>query len=288
MCAVCAAKISERRRVELTSGIEAWRAQGGQVVMVTYTVRHQLADDLAMVLKGLREARRLHKTGKASAAARAVFVASVRAVEITHGANGWHPHIHELLFIAPGVAWDEAAVVRDLGGRWASAVATVADRLGLGLQVNGHGFALTTDWATISDYVTKVGDESDWTMAHEVTKQVVKRGRKGSRTATDLLDSMLLGDELAGDLWREFARATFRQKQLEWSPGGRALLGLGVEKSDEELAAEVSDQAVLMAMLTVPEWRVILGNDLRAELLAVAGRGDRDEVLRWLAEVLAG
>jgi hypothetical protein len=217
-----------------------------------------------------------------------VFVASVRAVEITHGLNGWHPHIHELLFVAPGVTWNEVEVVRDLGGRWASDVATVADRLGLGLQVNGHGFALTTDWATISDYVTKVGDESDWTMAHEVTKQVVKRGREGSRTATDLLDSMLLGDDLAGDLWREFARATFGQKQLVWSHGGRALLGLGAEQSDEELAAEVTDQAVLMAILTVPEWRVILGNDLRAELLAVAGRGNRDEVLRWLAEILAG
>lgn len=288
MCAVCAAKISERRRVELTAAVDAWRGKGGQVVMATYTVRHQLADDLGAVLTGLREARRLHKSGKASAAARRTFCGSVRAVEITHGLNGWHPHLHELLFVAPGVSFDEAAVTADLGGRWASCVGTVAAKLGLGLQVNGHGFEFTTDWAEISDYVTKVegGPESDWTMAHEVTKQTVKRGRKGSQTATDLLDLWLLGDEFAGGLWQEFAKATFRQHQLVWSHGARALLGLDAEKSDEELAAEVTDEVVLLAILTLAEWHVVLGNDLRGELLAVAGGGDRDEVLRWLEDLM--
>ena len=49
-CPVCAAKISERRRVEVLAAITAWKAQGGTVNMLTLTCPHQRTDKLADLL----------------------------------------------------------------------------------------------------------------------------------------------------------------------------------------------------------------------------------------------
>ena len=51
-CPVCAAKISERRRVELKTAIALHQAKGGQVLLATYTNPHHLGDDLGEVLAG--------------------------------------------------------------------------------------------------------------------------------------------------------------------------------------------------------------------------------------------
>ena len=80
-CPVCAAKISERRRIEVRSAIDAWAAvsqpnysnpskqQGGDVFLLTLTVRHMASDSLEQLLDGLKDAlRRCHqgKQGRSS------------------------------------------------------------------------------------------------------------------------------------------------------------------------------------------------------------------------------
>ena len=46
-CPVCAAKIAERRRVELLDAMEMHKAQGGVVSLLTLTTPHQRGDNLA-------------------------------------------------------------------------------------------------------------------------------------------------------------------------------------------------------------------------------------------------
>ena len=72
--------------------------------------------------------------------------------------------------------------------------------------------------------------------------------------------------------------------QLVWSDGLRArLLPELEEKSDEELANEHDEMAVLLATLTLSQWRAVVGNDARAELLSVAASGDRAQLVSFLA-----
>lgn len=49
-CPVCAAKIAERRRVELLDAMELHKAQGGAVFLLTLTTPHQRGDVLAELL----------------------------------------------------------------------------------------------------------------------------------------------------------------------------------------------------------------------------------------------
>jgi hypothetical protein len=283
MCPVCAVKISERRRLDLELAIEAWRGKGGRVLMVTFTVQHYSVDRLVLSLDGLLAAREYLRSGKGGQQLRVRFpaVGTVRALEVTQGGQGWHPHLHELWFVPAD--FDVAGLRRELTSRWCARVLAVGLR-----PVNDHGVQIDDCDAHVADYVAKWGREPSWGPEHELAKQVVKSGRgRGSRSPTDLLAAYLMGDEPAGELWLEYARVFKGRRQLVWSRGLRALLGLGAEKSDEVLADEHDDQAVLLARLTLQEWRLVLANDARAEVLSIAGQGDREVLARFL-EVLAG
>ena len=52
-CPVCAAKIAERRRLELKQAIEAAKVKGFGVYFVTLTIPHGVGDDLHQLLANL-------------------------------------------------------------------------------------------------------------------------------------------------------------------------------------------------------------------------------------------
>lgn len=276
MCAVCSSKISERRREELSAGVKAW---GGQIVLCTFTLQHKRSDELSGLLSDLLKAYRNTKNGKAwmGFLERFEVAGTVRALEPTHGWHGWHPHLHVLFFLGPGA--DVEAFTEQLRERWLACVAKVGRYASpqWGLDVRSAN-------ADIAAYVAKFGKQPKWTVAHEVAKAVSKRGRDGGLSPMQLLECYLLfSDDDAGAHWQEYAAAFKGKKQLVWSRGLRALLGLVVEeKTDQELVEEVVEEAVCLAVLDLAAWRVVLANDARGELLDVASSGDAGEVRRFL------
>lgn len=97
------------------------------------------------------------------------------------------------------------------------------------------------------------------------------------------------GDESAGRLWQEYTKAFFGRRQLAWSKGLRDLLQLSRERTDAEIAADVGEQCrVLAVVLGLHQWRCVLGNDLRGELLQVAARGGTAAVWSFLQAIGAG
>lgn len=277
-CPVCSAKVSERRRQELGRGVEGWQGSGGVVLLVTYTLRHHLADDLRVTLQGLLRARKRMLSGRwaKSFTERFGVVGRIRALEVTHGQNGWHPHVHELVFLRGDV--DREAFLQELRAQWSAQV------LKAGLKaVNSHGVDVRFADLSVADYVSKFGRERTWGPEHELTKSAAKLGKQGSRGPIGLLSDYLAGDAHAGMLWREYAQVFKGSRQLVWSDGLRQLLGLGQEQSDVEIAAELREDAALMDELSREEWRVVLGNDARAELLQVLGSGSLTEVRKFLS-----
>lgn len=275
LCAVCSAKISERRRVELGAAVAAWK---GEVVLATYTIRHRSADDLGRSVDGLLKARRLARSGEWSQKfnSRYGVGGSVRALEVTHGQNGWHPHIHELLFVAGGV--DRQELLEELRARWSAMVGKAGLR-----DVNEHGVDVQIADMTVADYVAKFGHTRTWGPEHEVAKAVSKRGRSGGRTPVDLLAAATFdGDHKAGRLWRHYALTFKGRRQLVWSAGLRELLGLGAETSDVEIAEDVKPYSHLLASLSAAQWRAILRLDLRMETLQIASRGDTGALWEFL------
>lgn len=278
MCPICAAKISERRRSDLSSAIARTELNP---VLVTFTLSHNRDDKLKNVVRDLTKSYANVREGKAweTFKRRENIVGSVRALEVTHGANGWHPHLHILYFVRGEVG--EERIKKFFWDRWHRSLLRNKRT-----ATSAHGIDVRVARDDVGDYVTKFGHEpikTRWGVEHELTKSPAKIARAGGRSPLQLLADYAAGDKQAGALWKEYALTFKGQRQLVWSKGLRSLLGLGTEKSDAEIAKETREDAVLLAALGLDVWRVVLGNDARGELLEVAHSGNADAVWQFLA-----
>lgn len=276
-CPVCAAKISERRRVELKAAIAAHLANGCGVYLLTLTNPHHYGDQLAELLAAQAKALSYFNGDRAS---RKVFaemkaIGQIRALEVTQGRlrrvnNGWHPHYHIVLFAAAGL--DLAAFQRQLSARWISA----CTKAGLKAPSLEHGLRLDPgDFA--ADYAAK------WGIDHEMTKGHIKKAKDGE-SPFDLLRAYLEnGDKQAGALFREFAECFKGKRQLHWSSGLKKRFQIG-EMSDEELANQQDDKALLLGTITVSQWRYILKKEARSLVLELAEQS-WEAVSRFLASI---
>lgn len=113
-CPVCSRKLLAKRRVQIIDALAAGREAepSRSWRMLTLTVRHSDAMGLAELLRGLRKAwRRTRQSGSVQRLWKLHVAASVRAVEITRGKNGWHPHLHVLILVDGWPTWEPSMLV---------------------------------------------------------------------------------------------------------------------------------------------------------------------------------
>jgi len=255
---------------------------------------HQLlADNLEKFSAALRKFKnsRAYKRAMSEAGA----VGSIRALEVTHGENGWHPHTHDLVFASKGQleklqtlkeVWIETLIKADLADR-----SQINDMMKAAFDVSNGDYA--------AEYVAKFGHEATeaskiitentWGASHELTKAYAKVGKRlGGRTPFTLLADFIKGDTEAGELFQEFGLQFKGKRQLFWSPKLRAALQLvEEEKTDEEIAAEEMPEREFVTMLDHEQWRLVLSRNARFEVFRVAENEGAAGVARLLSE-LAG
>lgn len=280
-CPVCAAKIAERRRVELLDAMEMHKAQGGAVSLLTLTTPHQRGDNLAALLEQQGKALQgfLRDRQVKQVFSEMGYIGQVRALEVTHGRrsdrnNGWHPHFHILQFHqVAGREADRKDWTARLYLRWV----VYCEKAGLGTPSFRHGIKLD-DGTRASQYVTK------WGLEDEMTKGHTKKAKAGGETPFDLLRAYLADgqDAQAAALFREFAECFRGKRQLSWSNGLKARFYVD-DKSDEQLAEELEDNAFLLGQITVEQWRDVLKVDGRATVLEIAARSGWEAVTLYLS-----
>lgn len=275
VCPVCAAKISESRRLELSGGLRKWQEAGGKVRHLIQTVRHHKGQSLEEVLEGIGKARKYMRNRKPWKKKVSHFLAgTVRALEVTYGDNGWHAHIHELLLIRPGLGLGEwlqmVNGLGEIGGMWRDACLTA----GMGEPDPVHGIRIQNGQYAAA-YAAK------WGLECEITKAHIKQARgRGGYTPFDLLREYKGGDRGAKTLFREYALAFKGKRQLVWSEGLKALLGI-VEASDEELAAR-TEEGDELGNLDLDTWRRVVKAKKRGELAAIAGARGWEGVIAFI------
>ena len=271
-CPVCSAKIAERRRVEIIAAMAAHKAAGGCVNMLTLTAPHQRTDNLKDLLEKQAVALKyFFKDRSTKNVLREMgVVGQIRALEVTHGRlsavnNGWHPHYHILQFAGVGVplvCFDPIQMLdwsTRLYPRWAACCV----RAGLGEPSLAHGLKLH-DGSQAAAYAAK------WGLEDEMTKGHTKKARHGE-TPFDFLRAYLADskDKQAGALFKEFAETFKGKRQLHWSSGLKKRYAIG-ESTDEELAVQMEDYAVMLGTITLEQWRDVLRVEGRGVLLQVA------------------
>jgi len=283
VCPVCSAKISERRKVEIVAASDLHRIGGGGLYMVTMTWAHTRHDDVVQLVKRSRAALVNLRKPRAYLDMRRDldYVGMIRAFEVTHGDSaGWHPHFHELWLLKRPLTDRQLRTWKSsLFEQWHAQCA----RAGLGLPNRKAGIDIRIAESG-GEYVAKFGRVQSWGVGSELTKAHTKQGRGKSRTPWDLLRMVGEGHTRFGPLFCQYADAFFGARQVFWSPGLKAAMGVE-ELTDEELAVREDEPAQLVCMVSPEDWRRVLEQpyEARSMVLTVAESGGRPAVEAFLA-----
>lgn len=255
-CPVCAAKVAEVRRQELTYAMVQHTAQGGHAYLLTFTFPHYMGQMLEELMPKFDKARQSFQNskgwkkvmGKDGTAER---LGGVTSLEVTYGiGNGWHPHLHMLVFCKAGAFGEgdpdaegrlTSAAIDYFRGEWVR----LLEKRGLvdggnrqwaslyGLDVRGGKGA--------AEYIAKWGHDEAWGMSRELTSSHAKTGKRdtwGTRdhyTPFQLLAMSADGDGHATCAFREFVKAFDGKRMLTWSPGLKD--HFGIEDMDDDTAS---------------------------------------------------
>lgn len=291
VCPVCAAKIQARRTIEVQDLFQwAYKVARKQIAMVTLTYPHALGDALADNLELHAEALRIFRAFNGSKLK--VFKTDigleglVRALELTYGANGWHLHTHELWVMDYFEENKEREdyIFQFILDRWEHACKKVGLLTEDKIQAFRKNSVHIRFRAKDSEYVTKQNGDNDktWGADKEIAQSNSKIGKSNGKAPFQiLLESE--NSKKYRSLFIEYAFAMKGKAQLFWTPGLKGKVGIE-EKTDEELAEETRDTAVLLALLERPHWVCVVKNKARAQILDIAETKGIDGLIVWFAD----
>jgi hypothetical protein len=289
-CPSCGAKIREGRADEIRKGGLRWLEMGGRLVFVTMTMPHDYGDRLVDTwdtvsegwryvfsnAAGARLARRFGIPNGLTPAGRARWMlGKIASREVTFGVNGWHPHLHALLFVRPGFsAADLVELQATITARWNRYVVS------RGFREPGPGVGVVCELGRsagdLGQYLSKASEvdtSASWGIGRELTRADLKQAGEHGMTPWQLLaHAQTTGDCSSLALWNEYELATFGRSAITWSQGLRSLLEVA-EVDDQELAeAEVGGEVV--ALIGAPLWKAIRRRRLaRSAVLEAVERG---------------
>lgn len=292
LCPVCASKIAEGRRGDIERMLDAhvtgkriaidpqgqWEmhqrmtieATPGAVYMLTLTIPHRAWSDLRTMREAITDCwtRTMRGAPWQRMKARCAVAGVIRAMEVTHGKNGWHPHLHVLILAGDLDAEAQEGFRVWLADRWAGMV----EKAGLG-AVNGHGvdFYRASRVQDVGDYIAKWGCDSELAHWH------VKKSKGGNRSPWQLLADAADGDHFARMRWLEFAACFAGTRHITMSHGLRDLYLADRELTDSELAA--IDHGIDPAEIIRNTGETIVGRFRRQVWLRIVTAGCAAELL---------
>ena len=252
LCPVCAAKIAAQRAEELQQVLKNAQQAGHQIAMVTLTVRHDRNDTLESVWNAVGAGWHRVTSGAPwkRLQARYQIAGWAKAIEVTHGANGWHVHVHAVIAYK-GTEQHGQDLGAQIFDRWNAGIETTGFTAlaGPGVDVQIAG----TDLGKLGLYLAKLGADLPG-LAREATQGGQKQARGANRTpfqiAADLVDN---GEAQDAAIWAEWTRTAPGHRALSWSKNFRKDFGLTDEQDDETIAATETG--------TVDDTILVLPND---------------------------
>jgi hypothetical protein len=281
-CPVCGPRLAMRDADEIKRVVDHWRASGGKVVFGTFTVKHKISDELGDLVKYLQAGWHRVTSGRrwAEGQRAAGIKGWLRVQEEKFGYNGWHPHIHYLVFIGPE-EWatvdgalrllDEAFIrysagVVAAGGRPPKAVAQDVREIHSGAQAAED----------IGNYISKQAAGRDERSAASIAAELTNRDGKNrvrfdrddnSITPGEILTMATAGDNYFLAVWHQYETAMHGRRVIAWAAGFRESVPVP-ETTDEEAIEDAELPEVLEVLAVTPDgFRQILFRTTRAEVL---------------------
>lgn len=217
-CPMCAPQIRRGRALELGKALRQHLANDGGCLHSTYTLPHNVGDRLSPLFDAVAKSWHSVATDKVVRQLRGdLGLQFTRSTEVTHGVNGWHPHLHVGEVCPRPLTRDEVLEYRREAFRaWCSAV----ERHGYRPPSERYGLSMSRADAGMADYVSKVQG-----LADELLRLDQKSGKTDSPFT--ILRRAVGGDEKAHGVWVEYEMGTFGRKALTYSKGFKPLCAVG-------------------------------------------------------------
>lgn len=287
-CPRCSAIINQHRAEELRGALDSWGRQGGTAALLTLTIRHHRGQRLRDLWDGVVGSWSRLTAGRPwkDFKSRAGVAGAIRVVEVTHGASGWHVHLHVLLLLE-GAGDSVGAHMVALSARPAVMAAwrRIVARAGFDAVAEAQDLRpvnLSDGHCALGGYFVKAG----WDAAAEIACGASKTARSSNLTPMAIL-RRFAQDGDADDLerWHEWEAASRGRQQMTWTRGLRGRLRLlahhadevlaahaddGAEQTDEEIACSQNQANQPILILDAQAWRRIRDTDLLWRLLEIA------------------
>ena len=233
--------------------------------MVTLTAPHTVAMALAMLLLLVAGAFRSVISGRPWLRLKDQLgiVGTIRSLEVTHGPNGFHPHLHVLVFVEGSLAgrldgrgWGEFQLY--FRTRWKNFITCTCQacggriKAGAGVcKCGGRGHPAPSDergaWIEqcysgekAGEYICKTQGGKDPGL--EMTRADLKKARDDHRMPFQILESAGAGDEADLKLWHVYEQAMFGHQAITWSKDLRAIVRAAAPDADEDWLVELTDE----------------------------------------------
>lgn len=279
-CPVCMQGIAMRRGEEIRTVQERHRAAGGSSYLLTLTLPHDEGDDLEPMRRAVARAWQYVIAGAPykRTKKKLELTGSIRALEVTHGYHGFHPHVHVLLLTARSLKPAEILEAETwFFERWRKAITRPDKKTGKRYREPSRENGVKLEHSRKDDYIAKLG------LGDEIAKGNFKIGRAGSKTPLEILaDARMLPagsleQKRAVALWLEYAIEMRGARQHTWSKGLRERYALP-EQTDLELSAEPGElegERLEVFSFSADEWDSIK-HDTRALLRILEAAGSMD------------
>lgn len=267
-CPVCSARLRLQRASEVHEAIGWWTSDGnGRVGMLTLTVRHSAGFRLKRLRSLVCEAWRRLWTGREGRALRSRFRHFVRALDATWGRNGWHPHIHALIFSDETLTEEWLLAVRQ---RWVAVVSELA------IEATPRDDAIGVHWSpnmSRAEYICKLGLE-----VSAITSKGAAEGHATPWQIAHLAASEVGAGDLSGPmalLWRDWTRGMKGARNLTWSRKLRKAIAIE-EREEPAEEEETTDEHPWVVVLQPKDWSLARQSGLSSNLvLKLSTRGPR-------------
>lgn len=292
-CPVCAAKLSERRRVEVQRAMVLAQDHGLMPALLTFTLAHTKYDSIKYLKDALKACLAKFKSGRAFQDLKAKYnwSGSIMATEATFGLlreidNGAHIHRHDLVFVDHMDNETFLEFEHDVKAHWMHCV----EFLGYSASWEHGAHVTNSDWE-ITSYIAKHGHEPEgnkWGVDYELTKASSKTSSDHGVTPFQLLDLAEAGNDQAAALFREYSAAMATTSLIRFSAGFREFLGMGKEQTDEQVMAQEDAPAVALTSVTRNTWYQLIKShfDPRPNLLILARTGDAAALEQYIVSLV--
>jgi len=284
-CPVCAERLMLEHAQDVKKALIWAENEGYYPVLVSLTASHHSGMKLVDFKAQFKAAWRMfsnHRTWRDYKSKFGIehWFANRECTREAFGDNGWHYHMHMLVFISRGSLFN-AGLPEDMGAKFTDFWLQCLDKNGL-TGSREHACDVRAGAGIGADYLTKLGVTE--TVKGDLEYEITGGGNKG-KNVWRVLEEAMFGDIRSEYLYLEYVQAMQGENWITTSHGFRDLIA-DIELPVSEGSVDERERLILWMNITIENWRVVVANRAIAGVLRIAATyRDENKVLEYIEDL---